>query len=350
MPTHIALTLATESATVLGAKNFYAQCRKDKKINFSFAKDGVQHICFFAPDKTIFSIRPYFQQELKALIIRCPLVLKGYNFPVHPIKNLFAGDLLYAEGGIFTREKLHSAVFLPYFAPGAYGPKRTYVFANLMSHRFKIMSTDMMQSFNLDISLTSADYANWVFLHEAFHNSGPLPLFTDKINKFGNKPYGFIEELRVELSIIYYILNCIPKETVLKKVVWLIILDRIFRAARFHYNATHMPEHNMYAKMVEGDAAICILALLDNSGLINLKQNSLELDFLRLSELAAEVLEDIFAFEQAVKSGDDFISLSQGFCDKLRQKHFALSEQALAYLRKHAQTNCTYKLDFKTQC
>ncbi len=352
MQNHIALSLETKKDIVDYGENLYKCEQKDvREISFSRGTTGnVDYVSFYGQEKTVFAIKPYQKKFLNRLMLENNFELDEHRFCIPPIAELFVGDLLYAKGGVFDLNEIHVAVFLPYFAQCKRTlAKKSFVFANLMEERFVKMAQSTMQKFSMNLKLTSQDFANWVSLHEGFHNSGPLPLFSGKVNKFSKKSYGFVEELRVDLSIIYFILNCIPSEgrKSLINVVCLVIADRVFRAARFHFNTSHAPRHNMYAKMVEGDAAICLLCLLVHNELLDLPGRKFVFCSKKLSAAIKPVLKDIYDYEKSINNKDSFYASEPSFCKYLRQKYFKLNAGVRLYLEANSCTNCTYELVFR---
>ena len=113
-------------------------------------------------------------------------------------------------------------------------------------------------------TLTAKDFARWLLLHEYCHNSGPLPLFSQNVNKFSKKSYGFVE-LRVDLTTIKIIIENISLGVLSSEfynVIAIIMAERIFRASIYNFNQHWTSDKGMFSKEVEGDTAIAFLVLL----------------------------------------------------------------------------------------
>ncbi len=353
MSTEIRLNLNSRVAVIEQSAFMYSKESDPDKIHEFNDDSGVIYVKYFGESDTVFSIQPYLNSNIEPLIRSQEFLFGKYKFSIKPIDNLIIGDLLYAKGGIFDKNEIHVAVFFPYFSKSSQGnPKKTYVFSNLMFKRYQVMTQKYLKRFNIPFNINENHFSRWITLHEAFHNSGPLPLFSGKINKFIKKGYGFIEELRVEFSIMHYILNCIPKskKNNFNNLIKLIITDRIFRAARFHFNPTHQLKYGMYAREVEGDAAICLLALLVKKGILNLSKETLKFTPKQLSYAIEPILNDIYNYESRIIGQYDFDTSHHRFSVYLRKTYFSVTHDIMEFLKSSACTNCHYNIRFEASC
>jgi hypothetical protein len=285
--------------------------------------------------------------------------INQYYYKLENVENLFPCSLLYAEGGIFDANEIHSAIFFPYFMENRdVDGKSTLIFVNIMYERFKIISKHLFESLGFEIFLdekkinldciTQEDISKWIILHEYVHNSGPLSLFTSNANKFSTKKYGFIEEMRVDLTSIMIILDklCILDSNYTKIIV-IILLERLFRGALYNFQSEwNFSKNEMFAKEVEGDVSIAFMILLDKYNILDFQKKKINLNQKNMQMLLEEVLSDIYKYEQLAYLKQAFSSSATKFAAYFRDKYLKVTPAVTNFLKEYSVQNCLYKIFF----
>lgn len=334
---------------------------QDKEI-FYISFNGKKIKEQIANKKTLVAIRKLNDQKILADLHRINYFEIGghkYNFSL--VNNIILCDLLYAKGGIFDANEIHSAIFFPYFIENqTSGEKFTLIFTNIIFERFKVVSKEIFNRLNFKLSIEGkiinlndiekVDISRWVTLHECAHNSGPLSLFTSDANKFSTKKYGFIEEMRVDLTSIKVILDSIGRNQMsgaYKKVIAIIILERILRGALYNYHPKwDMSAAGMFSKQVEGDVSIAMLILLSNYKIIDLNKKIIDLTEEKLKLVIDTVLSDIYKYEHLASEKNAFDHTSLKFSSLFRKTHLPVSQSVLSFLDAYSVQDCEYKIFF----
>ena len=299
-------------------------------------------------------------EEISALK---PFSINHQTYNLIPVENIVLCDLLFAQGGVFEVNEIHSALFFPYFLDQAKdGFKLTFIFINLLMCRFKEIACKIIFSLGYELyldgkilllnTLTAKDFARWLLLHEYCHNSGPLPLFSPNVNKFSRKSYGFIEELRVDLTTIKIIIENI-KLGVLSadfyNVIAIIIVERIFRASIYNFNKHWTFDKGMFSKEVEGDTAIALMILLTKFNIFDPSNKILNIDIAKILQVADLILSDIYKYEYLADKKNGFNSTFQIFSKFFRDKYFKMSAEAYDFLMDNSVQDCNFYLNFMSE-
>ena len=198
-------------------------------------------------------------------------------------------------------------------------------------------------------TLTTRDFARWLLLHEYVHNSGPLPLFNQNANKFSKKRYGFIEELRVDLTTIKIIIDNI-KSGVLSaefyNVIAIIIIERLFRASIYNFRQNWPNDTGMFSNEVEGDTAIALMIILANFKVFDPSKKILNIDITGITQLAELILSDVYKYEHLANEKNRFNGTCDIFAKFLKDKYFKMAPDVHDFLVCNSVQDCHYELNF----
>lgn len=285
------------------------------------------------------------------------------EYPLEKVNNIILCDLIYTKGGIFQANEIHAAVFFPYFMEKIeQSEKVTLIFANIVCERFHLVAKRIFKdlgfniyidgkSYNLN-SISKEDFCRWLTLHEYIHNSGPLSLFRSQANKFATKPYGFIEEMRVDFTTIKVLLEHTvhhPEQKNLLEILVIIILERIFRGALYNFHPEWKSARTgMLAKEVEGDVSISLLCWLNQHDMLNIATRTINLNLSKLIVLINEVLGDIYNYEQLAHDKQAFDLTALKFSAFFREKHISIPPEVIAFLHTFAVQDCQYFVKFNS--
>ncbi|KTC72305.1 hypothetical protein Lbir_1371 [Legionella birminghamensis] len=292
-----------------------------------------------------------------------PFSINHQEYNLIPVDNIVLCDLLFAQGGVFEINEIHSALFFPYFLDQAKdGFKLTFIFINLLMSRFKEIACKVISSLGYDIyldgnnlllnTLTANDFARWLLLHEYCHNSGPLPLFSQNVNKFSKKSYGFIEELRVDLTTIKIIIENISLGILSSEfynVIAIIMAERIFRASIYNFNQHWTSDKGMFSKEVEGDTAIAFLVLLTKFNIFDPANKILNIDIANTLQVVDMILSDIYKYEHLANEKSGFNSTHHIFSKFFRDKYFKMPVSAYDFLIANSVQDCNFYLNFMSE-
>lgn len=316
----------------------------------------------FTHDKTLMVIHKINCHDIvDELMVNNTFVIDNHHYKLVPVTNLLMCELLYAQGGIFSVNEIHAAVFFPYFMSGNYNDEKiSLILVNVIYEKFTKITKKIFNTLNFKLffednevnieNISCMDIARWITLHEYMHNSGPLSLFTSQANKFTSKHYGFIEEMRVDLSSIKYILDhglLINHETTYVHVISLILLERIIRGALYNYQPQRSIQCDaMFSKEVEGDAAISLMFILIKYQILDIHSKTLHLTNHKLLALCNEILKPIYHYETLAREHSSFAKTSLRFAKIFRSEFIPISQAAIAYLTRYSVQDCIYKLKF----
>lgn len=346
---------------ILDYSQFYdhASLNVSKKEIFYILFSGKKIKQNITRKKTLITIKKIKLDILNDLTSLKHFKINQFSYKLQKVDNLFPCDLLYAEGGIFDANELHSAVFFPYFMENRdVEGKSTLIFVNIMFERLKLISKNLFLKLGFKLiidgeeinlhNITKKDVARWITLHEYVHNSGPLPLFTSTANKFSTKKYGVIEEMRVDLTSIKIIIDYlfeIDKSYI--KMIAIIIIERLFRGALYNFHPKWDNSKNeMFAKEVEGDASIALMIILNKYNFLDLEKRAITFTCKQMVKLAEDVLCDIYKYEKLANEKDAFSTTSSKFVTFFKEKYLQTSPIIMNFLNRHSVQNCRYNLSF----
>lgn len=314
--------------------------------------------------KTAIAIQKGFYKDIYAELSELkPFKFNQQTYNLVPVDNIVLCDLLFAQGGVFEINEIHSAIFFPYFLDQAKdGFKLTFIFVNLLMSRFKEIACKVIFSLGYEIylngknlllnTITAKDFARWLLLHEYCHNSGPLPLFGQNVNKFAKKSYGFIEELRVDLTTIIIIIDNINLGVLSSEfynVVTIIIVERIFRASIYNFNKHWGLDKGMFSKEVEGDTAVAFMVLLAKFNIFDPSNKILNIDIANIWHVANLILSDIYKYEHLAEKKNGFNSTYHIFSKFFRDKYFKMPADVYSFLISNSVQDCNFYLNFMSE-
>ncbi|MEC0665825.1 hypothetical protein P8864_07745 [Priestia flexa] len=199
--------------------------------------------------------------------------------------------------------------------------KRSLMYINIMYERFKHLTLPLIQEnvrFNTKKSLLltagqeqiKKAFIIWITLHEMFHSSGPLPLFTKNISKLNlGLDYAGIEELRVDTTA-WIAVDLLPFISLSDKrlVKELIICERLLRSTRRGYWKDK--KYGIIKNSSDNQQGVFWFAILQEKEGLNIINNQIHIDLLKADDILKDFLNDYYKSETFVSSEKELLELS----------------------------------------